>query len=421
VVFAQTLEAVPGARLGVRLTGEGGALLDEAALTADLPAGAHGLDLDWRVAGLARQGVSLEAFVEAPGRERVTEAARFELFTVAAFGRAEAETREAAEALMAAVATARERGLAARSGRAAQAALERFIPIARQKWELGRAGAAFADVDFLISLARETRDAVAAMLAGTLADDPVPEPDLSRLAIVNGGFEADGEPVVIVGPMGYGELEEALPRQADWGLNTVGDDWDNGFSCISMMTGPGAHDAGAVPRLRRSWDRLRELNLAVSFNPTLHYFPEWALRQHLDITGGDPVDCLPDWSGLGRHAGKRTKTYGGFLPFAIDSPSLRQLVWDYYAALFPGLRGHPGAQLVWLMNEPTYASSEAHYVGLYREYLRQRFGGIERLNEAWGTAYAGFEAVGRPEDRESPEQFAWLSFHQDQVASWFEC
>jgi hypothetical protein len=419
-LFVSAAVPVAAARLEARLLGEDQAVLGEAAVTLDLSTGVHGVSLDWAVGQLARQMVRLEISLTAPGQAPLLATASFELLTATAFARAEAETRQAAATLAEHLAEARARGLALRAARVAQVTLERFLPLARRKWDLRRAGTAFADLDFLAALARDADLGVLAVLAGTAPDDPVPEPDLSRLAIANGSLHVDGEPVVIVGAMGYGELEEALPRQADWGFNTVGDDWNNGYSCISMMTGPGTHNADAVPRLGQSWDRLHALNLAVSFNPTLHYFPEWALKQHVDITGGDPVDCLPDWSGLGRHAGKHTKTYGSFFPFAIDSPSLRDLVRDYYAALFPGLKDHPGRQLVWLMNEPTYSSSDAGYMELYRRYLLTKFGSLERLNAAWGSAYARSEEVQRPERRDSPEQFDWLSFHQDQVASWFE-
>jgi len=200
----------------------------------------------------------------------------------------------------------------------------------------------------------------------------------------------------------------------------VGDDYDNGYSCLRMMTGPGRYDKTAIPKLRASWDRLRKLNLAISFNPTLHYFPEWALKKHPDITGGDVVDRLPDWSGLGRHKGKRTKTYGGFFPFAIDSLSLRKLVGDYYAALFSGVADHPAFRLVWLMNEPTYESKDRHYLQLYREYLRRKFDTVEKANAAWRTHYDRFESIPRPDRSDSPERFDWLTFHLDQVASWFE-
>lgn len=407
-------------RVSVTATGEDKTTLGAASRTLAVPAGVHGLHVRWQVANLRRQSCRLTLRVAQGTTVLAMRTDRFELVSRSSYTLAKRGMTKAAKRLDEAVAAARAAGKSVPYAVAARAVVRRFTAIAEAKLKADALPEAVTDVQFLTRVAEQAATGAAAIAAGKQPERHVPNPPFTDVRIRAGNFVVAGRPVMIVGGMGYGELEQALPTVHEYGFNTVGDDYDNGYSCLRMMTGPGQHDDTAVPKLRKSWDRLRKLNLAISFNPTLHYFPDWALKKYPDITGGDLVDRLPDWSGLGRHKGKRTKTYGGFFPFAIDSPSLRKLVGDYYAVLFSGVAHHPAFRLVWVMNEPTYSSNDRHYVQLYRAYLQRKFGNITKANAVWGTHYDGFASVTPPTRSDSPEVFDWLTFHQDQVASWFE-
>ncbi|MBN1341633.1 MAG: beta-galactosidase [Phycisphaerae bacterium] len=376
--------------------------------------------------GLNRLAVTWAPVLDRPSRycltikvgAAVTEQS-FDLFTIAQYPPAERATREAIQALRQEVDDAAKRNVPADYAKAALAVAEHFVGIAAMKRDVNRIPDAIDDLTFIAELCDARRKRLQEVIAGKLDPWTAPNPPLDKIRIRDGNFLVGTEPVMLVGGMGFGELHDALPTYRDYGFNVLGDDF-NSYSAFRMVTGENEYDETAIPKLRESWQRLGKMNLAIAYNPTLHYSPEWALLKYRDITGGDPVDCLPDWSGLGRHQGKRTKGYGGFFPFAIDSPSLRKLVSRYYAKLMPALKDLSAFHVIWLMNEPTYKSRDKHYIELFRQYLRDKFKTIDKLNAAWGTRHESFEAIGYPEQRDAPPKFDWLTFHQDQVASWFE-
>lgn len=394
----------------------GGEYRQEVALPEPLAAGTHHVRLVWAPPGgeVARYELAVTVGDSVVRRE-------FELFTPARFETERRGAEQARVALETALADAAQAGIVCPYAKAARVIAKRFLPLASVKLEKGVVSEAVGDAQFLRQLCAEQTTAVQAALRHERGPFAIPDPDLNSLRLHDGNFWAGDEPVMLLGGMGYGELKDALDDYRDYGFNVLGDDFTNGFTCFRNLRPDETFDPASVPKLRAAWQDLARRNLAVASIPTLHYFPEWALAKYPDITGGTPVDCLPDWSGLNRTKGKRTKQYGAFFPFAIDSPSLRQLVSAYYGGLFPGLRGVGGFQVVWLMNEPTYTKvGDAHYLGLYHEFLRQRYGTVSALNEAWGTQLADFSEAGGKPAAGAPSANDWYAFHQDQVASWFE-
>jgi hypothetical protein len=302
--------------------------------------------------------------------------------------------------------------------RAALEIIRLFGRVAQDKKEAGLDAESQEDLRFLKALAARTLKDAQAIKNGRLFDPVIPNPRLRKVRITNGNLVADGSPVILLGPMGYNQLRDQLSSVPLLGFNSIGDDFDN-YAAFNILRAPGEIDRTAITRLVESWTRLDQLNLAAAFNPTLHYFPVWALKNYPDITGGDPVDRLPDWSGQGRDKGFRTKNYGSFFPFAIDSSSLRRLVGEYYRALSPAITTTPGFRVIWLMNEPAYRSKDLTHVQLYRDVLRKKFGNVAKLNQAWGSTYADFGDITPAERENDAGRFDWLAFNQEQLAAWF--
>ncbi|MBN8216393.1 MAG: beta-galactosidase [Spirochaetes bacterium] len=361
------------------------------------------------------EGRPISLKIECLGESREVSFVWYAGFDVAA---AEAAAKGERDRLSRLVEAAKSRALAQPYARATVALSERFLRIAAEKRQLGLIAEALEDFAYLRELCRGAAAQQERVDSGKETPMVLPDPDLKKITLRGGSFWVGNEPVVLLGGMGYGELRDEMDAYREYGFNSVGDDWDS-FSAIQMMKSMESADESVFPKLKASWDDLARRNLAVSYNPTLHYFPFWATQEFLDINGGDPVDVLPDWSGRGRHQGKRHKLYGGFFPFAIDSENLRQLVAAYYKRIGPAVESHPAFRITWLMNEPTYKSRDAHYVALFREAMEKRYVSVDRLNAAWKTQFASFSQVGIPADR-TPGQYDWKAFHQDQVASWFE-
>ncbi len=378
-----------------------------------LPLGVTPLEVSWQPdESLAKQDyvVSLkvgQAAVEKP----VT------IFTKLAFTEAAGPAQAALTALESAVKAAQAANRPADYARAALAIGRRFLKIAQNKADVGLVAEAIADAQTLAELAAaQTRE----LDQGGGAARVVPDPRLDRVEIRDGNFWAEGKPVMLVGAMGFGELRQDLDSYREYGFNNIDGDFYS-QAAFRMLTGENQFDEKAIPGLLEWTNKFAQLNLTTAFNPTLHYFPFWAMKKYPDITGGLEVDCLPDWSGRGMTAGKQTKEYGGFFPFAVDSENLRRLVGQYYAKLMPELAKTPGFGVTWLMNEPTYKSTDPHYVGMFRAYLEKKYNGdLAALNRTWGTELKSFAEADYPREPGTPAKFDWLTFHQDQVAGWFE-
>jgi len=414
VAFAYLAEGAEPSEASVEVLGGDGTVVSSATTAEALTPGFSRLLITWVPEPEASRNYTI--VLKAAGAQVKT---AFELFTMGDFAVAAAEADRRSKELEARVEEAQAVGRPVDYPRAALAVARRFSDVARRKAAENLLQEAVADAGTIAQLCEQQSRRLREVADGTRSPLAVPNPLLSQIRIADGNFVVDGEPVMLIGGLGYGELFNELDTYRDYGFNVVGDDFD-AFSALRMVTSETEYDETAVPRLLKNWDRLHEMNLAIAYNPTLHYFPEWALLKHADITGGYQVDRLPDWSGLGRHGGQRTKSYGGFFPFAIDSPSLRELVKRYYAKLMPAIKDHRAFDVVWLMNEPTYRSTDPHYVELFRGYLQDKFGSVEKLNEAWGSNFGDLSEVGYPQEAGSPGKFDWLTFHQDQVASWFE-
>jgi hypothetical protein len=385
-------------------------------LATPLAAGTHHLRFTWSPPNEAASHYELALRVG-----KVTTNHTFELFTPARFQTERATAGSALAKLESALAAADKAQIVCPYAKAARVISRRFLPLAGTKSQKGVTAEAARDAQFLRELCAEQTASVRAALRKERVPARIPDPGLSKTTLRDGNFWVGDEPVMLVGGMGYGELRNALPDYRDYGFNIVGDDFNNGFSCFRNLQSDETFDPQIATRLRQSWEGLAKQNLAVAFNPTLHYFPPWALGKYPDITGGTPVDALPDWSGLNRNRDKRTKRYGAFFPFAIDSPSLRRLVSTYYQGLFPGLRGGGGFQVVWMMNEPTYTNTkDPHYRKLFEDSLKARYKTINRLNRAWSADHKTFAEIADKAAPGTRARYEWLTFHQDQVASWFE-
>ncbi|HQK95276.1 MAG TPA: beta-galactosidase [Armatimonadota bacterium] len=416
-VLLSAPSAAPDCVVRCEARDEGGTLIAVGESPADLRAGVTAAHVTCPLAGMANVTGMLSVSLTAGDGRSASDEAPVAVYTRAGFRERFARVAPAVEALRAAVTRARNAGRNVAYPIAALQVADRFGPVVEATADAGNVRLAQVYSDDLVRICETATRQVAGIEQG--APDPsVPDPPMGRLRIRGRNLEADGVVVNLVGPLGYGELYDELDTVRNYGFNVVGDDFD-AFASLSMVTGPDTIDETAVPRLRANWDRLHALNLAISFNPTLHYFPEWAITRYPDITGGDPVDRVPDWSGLGQDRGQRTKVYGGFFPFAIESPTVKHLVERYYAALLPGIRDHESFHLYWLMNEPTYRSDDPEYRSAYHRFLREKYGEVSALNERWGTGFESFDAIPPAREPADPGRYDFMTFHRAHVADWF--
>jgi len=255
--FLYASEAAAGARLSAAVTGDGDTKLAAQTVRVDLPKGLHEVRLAWEVRGLAHQPCRLSLAVAGEKGILAEQVGDFELYTLSSYNQAKAGALRAQERLSQSVEKAQRQGKRVPYGLSARAVLQRFVDLAEKKLAADVLPEAVTDLEFLAKLGEQAAENTDAVIAGTAADRLIPEPRLDQATIRAGNFWVGDEPVMIVGGMGYNEIKAALPTMRDFGFNTVGDDYDNGYSCLQMMTAPGEHDGTAVPKLRASWEELR--------------------------------------------------------------------------------------------------------------------------------------------------------------------
>jgi len=273
-----------------------------------------------------------------------------------------------------------------------------FLTIANQKLAKGRAAEASEDNAFLYSLLSDALGQLAAAKKLTSVGE-MPGSSGSQVVLREGVFRASGRPTLLIGPMGHAVLQKELSWVPRFGFNVVGADYDL-YSSLRMLSGPQEEDASVPGRLKKSWAAINEQGLALAFNPTLHYFPEWASEKYPNEIGHN----------LGGH----------YFPFVITSANAKALISRYYAALLPPLANTGGFRVTWLMNEPTYEYRRGReYAERYRAFLKEKYGSIQELNSRWGSGYESFDQVEVNPEKGARHRFDAATFHHQLVSEWF--
>jgi hypothetical protein len=196
-------------------------------------------------------------------------------------------------------------------------------------------------------------------------------------------------------------------------------------------------------RLDRFLDEMREMGVGViEHGVSLPQFigPDGGFRQELldthveQIRGfaakGFKINVLFHWGGDAEVLERRwpgiTSFRGNGVALDIDHPGTHELIREIGGRVLPVLGGLD-AVVAWDMaNEPFFSMEEwsPHGVGKYREWLRERHGTIERLNERWRSGFGTFEEIpppktSQPESCPAGEWFDRVSFHNHRVSSFF--
>ncbi len=290
-----------------------------------------------------------------------------------------------------------------------------------EKWE--------GDLQFLSRLCGWAEGRLRRLLKHPGEELDVPERNLRRVIVKGGNFWADGKPVVFVGFQGGWGLRGTLPKLREFGFNAVNPIWLQWAVAPCFVWEREEIDRGRISAFAE--DELFKHNLAallpIHFDP-----PGWAYKKHPDLRGWGPTlpRSYPKMCG------------GGFMRFALEAPSARELVRTWYEAVVPVLKRFPSLRLYDLHVEFSYHSQTEIYLQRFRKFLKRRYGEISNLNRAWRTNFKGFEQIPFPFERkyafpdesfrrrfcvsgfkECPKNKVvwrdWLEFHQGQVADWF--
>ena len=156
-----------------------------------------------------------------------------------------------------------------------------------------------------------------------------------------------------------------LMRQAGVNLVTVGV-----FSWSSLEPSPGQYDFGWLDRIL---DLLHDGGVSVDLATPTASPPPWFTRLHPEAMPVTP-------------AGVRL-THGSRDTYCVCAPAYREAARGIARALAERYRDHPAPAMWHVHNEYGTTCYCPLAAERFRSWLRERYGSLDRLNEAWTTAF----------------------------------
>jgi len=205
----------------------------------------------------------------------------------------------------------------------------------------------------------------------------------------NGNTELN-RPLQFVGYGHFSPVIRDMEKWPDYGHNVI----QRSISPRVVLPSEDEVDLTQVNKTMQMLDRAHKVGVGVDLLLSPHIFPQWALEKW-------PVlqDC-----------------HGHFCHYCIHAPQARQVLEKYLRIVIPYIADHPALHSLCLSNEPAgRAVKNCHFLpDLWHQWLQEKHGTIDQLNQRWGSEYASFEEVPIPEPvfRGKPIVYDFIHFHQ---------
>ncbi len=223
-------------------------------------------------------------------------------------------------------------------------------------------------------------------------------------------------------PFGAVYFRKSNPPEADWerdyavasedGLNV----FRHWFMWSAIERRPGVYD----------WEEYdRQLDLAAAngiktiIAELTHTVPDWAYRKYAHArqmkADGTP---LPSIMGVSAATGGFAPNGGGAGSLTLNCPEVRAAAGEFLKTLAERYKGHPGLLGYDVWNECNYSplvDYNPHTKQAFREWLRDKYGDLDALAEAWYRySYAEWEDIEPPvQTGPYPECLDWLAFKRE--------
>ncbi len=234
------------------------------------------------------------------------------------------------------------------------------------------------------------------ILSGEEKDVPVPRfksgPVTTRGSIIYGRREwpdgriEENRPVML---NGWGHFHGAR-RDMEF-LNMVGGNFlQQEVGLVAFEPAPGKETVKALDNFFEAADRGVRTDTPVDLHLCAHYMAGWALK--------------------GRPELRRCKNH--FMGFCVHDPHVVGVITNFQTRVATLTKDHPGLLSYCLTNEPGSqdVSKCPQLKKKWTAYLAERYGNVGRMNELWGTNYAGFDAVEMPAWPDLPKTPLGLEF-----------
>lgn len=227
-------------------------------------------------------------------------------------------------------------------------------------------------LDYLDKTIADARQEVKQLTSNPQTVKTVPHPKMTGVGFKDGMFVKDGQPLMLIGPLGWFEMFSDLDLIAEAGFNIISDT----LIVDDVAPAPGKTRNDYIQAVLRGMDAAEKANLAVDFLPSPHPIPEAWKKAYPELTKYPSHD----WIGCSFYV-----------------PALRKMVEEYYAHVFAGLKDHPSMVSWDLINEWSFSDGEkfVHPTMKTRflDKMKKQYGTIAALNKRWKTAYADFAAI----------------------------
>ncbi len=243
---------------------------------------------------------------------------------------------------------------------------------------------------------------------------------LAPAADISNAAAETTKPKAPVFPYGAVYFRKSNPPAEDWardhqtasqiGMNI----FRHWFMWSAIEVAPGKYNWSDYDRMM---DLAYKNDIKVVIAEQVTAAPEWAFRKfpHAHILGSDGAVVNSTIS--------ESSATGGFPGLCLDNPDLRGLAETFLTALIEHYRGHPALFGYDLWNENTSFGGTPARMYCYcdatkqrlREWLRNRYGTLERLGKAWRRySYETWEDVEPPRSFSGyPDSLDWLEFRID--------
>lgn len=272
------------------------------------------------------------------------------------------------------------KGLATDYERVTLAVAQDFVGYALDDLAHGRPERSQHVVAVLDQSLKDTERTLQAYLSGTAKPLLVPRFVTSKVDVRDGAFWADTvipttgrherRPVFFTGYGHFSSVVRDLPKFTDLGVNII--QIERGPNSTLPAEGV-VTDEPMRDFVGKALDLAEKNNVMICWLASPHYFPGWALTKWPDLQKGG----------------------GGFFRVAVDAPQARQVFRTHLETSLNAIKQSPALHSVCLSNEPVYTDwqNDPFRRAEFTDYLRGKFGTIDKLNAAWGTNYADFASV----------------------------
>jgi len=205
-------------------------------------------------------------------------------------------------------------------------------------------------------------------------------------------------PVFFVGYGHFGQVRADIEKFPRYGTNIIQIE----FGPSSVFPREGVVSDAPIRETLAVLDRAAKAGVAVNLLISPHYFPQWMLEKY-------------------PHLRKRRE---GFLQYCIHAPESQELLKRYIATIIPPLKDHPALHSICLTNEPVNVEEPCEFaLRDWHNWLRNRHGDIQTLNQRWGTNFRHFPEIPLPNPFDlshvpRPMFLDFVRFNQEWFANW---